>query len=734
MKKDSRKLNIVGQKLWEFLLQSLELSSIDCFQLFISLLYLRRMDCQLKPYYKTIRNAFAHSLVDNDAITDMTDGLTYYNVSGFSLDDILDKENPDEINIIFDKWINGFDINSREVLSGLSFEQYCSIIKKRGYIYHIVNLLIDINLENELSIEDIREIYSLINTLSYGQYISPRSFSKCISPFLFQGVETKDEISIYDPVCGTSIMLQEVEAEAENLVAKDIECYGTELIYSVYSLSKALCVLTGKTYYNIECGDSLTNGSINHKFDYIIADLPMGLRISANEAQEIEVTNSYKDGVTSKSVPETYFIQMIMNSLKRNGRAAVITPGRLLFDKRSDSFRSWLLNRDYVETIIRLPKDNAYTSIERYAWILTKNKAEELEEEIRLVDLQSIKGPVEDILDNIDYLFEENAIKKELGEYFEVCSLYSISKYTVHLQNRKTGKMAIATIPLDEDVDLALSNQGFESTELGGDWEVLYDKTTKSYTIPFQDFFDEKKVSNIDLNDMHSEIVAGFSSIISDFASIIDVKIPNRRVLKDSFESTWAGEVPSEWKAVTIQELFECSSAYRGDKPNKDGNLPLLNVRYLRGEDDIVEYTVPSEKSVVVEDDDYIIIKSGANAGEVLKGKKGVLGNTLFRMRFSAQNSSNVNESFAKHVLWVMSGHFKTFNISMSIGSVKARDINSAVAFLPSVDEQKRIVEFLEPICKHVNRIEEALGVKIPKLEKFRDRLIFEATTGKLKI
>lgn len=734
MKQTKKKTNIVGYYLWDCLRRGFALDDVKCFQLYISLLFLRRMDCLLEPYYKTIRNAFAHSIVDEDAVIEMTDGLTYYNVCGLSLTDIITTQYED-YNIVFDNWISGFDIKTREVLKGLSFDKNISFIKNGiNSIHPIIVLLLDINLQNELSSNNLRDIFSLIDTHILGQFTSPKSYSQCIAPFLFRFFDVKDEISIYDPVCGTTLMLQDFEMEADNLVAKDIECFGSELDHSVYSLSQALCVLSGKTYYHLDCVNSLTNGFDDKHFDYIVADLPMGVKISPNEAKEIELVNTHKDGISVNSVPETCFIQMIMNKLKRNGRAAVITPGNLLFDKQSDSFRSWLLNKGYVETIIRLPINSPYDAVERYAWILAKNKSEEMRDSIILVDLQSVNESIEEILSNIDYLFDINNWDNDLGPYFRICDIFSISKYNIHLFNKKTGKTAITDIPVSGEVHITLRTLGFLTTELGGDWDVLYDKTTKSYAIPFQEYFLNDNNLYIHSDDLHSEIVSDLSDVSSAISSIVSVKFPMRRVINNPILSLWADEFPSDWKPITIQEFFICSPAYKGDNFVSSYKLPLLNVKYLRGEEDKVEYIISSNKSVIVEDDDLIIIKTGANAGEVLKAKKGILGNTLFRMRFNGHASSYVNRDYATFVLMAMSNHFKTLNNSVSIGFVKAEDINSSVAFIPSLDEQQRIVGFLKPICDHIDEIEASLGTVIPKLEEYRNILIFDAVTGKLKI
>ena len=735
MKKEVRKSNIVGRSLWEFLRRTFDLSTVESFQLFISLLYLRRMDCLLKPYYTTIRNAFAHSIVDEDTISDMTDGLTYYNVSGFSIDDILHQTQFDSSNPAVDIWTNGFDNKTREILAGLSFDKYIALIKKEHFIYPVFHLLSAINLEKELTLDNIKDIYSLVASNNFGGYASPKSYGKYISAYLFYGVESNEDIKIYDPVCGTSIMLQEVEAEAEKSFLPDnIECYGSELNFNIYSVSMVFAVLAGKTYYHINCQNSLTNSFKNLKFDCIVADLPVGGRFSESELQEINLVNSYTDGYSVKTVPETYFIQMIMNNLKWNGRAAVITPAKLLFDSQSDSFRAWLLNKDYVETIVRLPKDKSQSSVDRYAWILSKNKEDKLRDFIRLVDMQLMSNPECDIYSNIDNLFNLHIFVEYPDSYSCICRLNSLSELNVQLLNKKTGKIAKTTIQSNGDHELMLRSQGFVTTDHGGDWEVLYDKTTRSYSISFNDYFEKEDVRYLTSNEMHSEFAPDFARAASAISFITGLIMPERREIELPTISSWAGEIPSDWRPITVQELFECTAAYREDKPVKGGESPLLNVRYLRGEKDDADYTIIKEKSVIVEDDDLVIIRSGANAGEVLNGKNGVLGSTLFRMRFNKESSNIANRHFAKFMLLAMSDHFKSFNTSTSIGSVTAKSIKSAITYLPSIKEQQKIVDFLMPVFNNIETIQNSLGVEIPKLKLFRDSLIFETVTGKFKL
>ena len=416
-----------------------------------------------------------------------------------------------------------------------------------------------------MTLDNIKDIYSLVASNNFGGYASPESYGKYISAYLFYGVESNEDIKIYDPVCGTSIMLQEVEAEAEKSFLPDnIECYGSELNFNIYSVSMVFAVLAGKTYYHINCQNSLTNSFKNLKFDCIVADLPVGGRFSESELQEINLVNSYTDGYSVKTVPETYFIQMIMNNLKWNGRAAVITPAKLLFDSQSDSFRAWLLNKDYVETIVRLPKDKSQSSVDRYAWILSKNKEDKLRDFIRLVDMQLMSNPECDIYSNIDNLFNLHIFVEYPDSYSCICRLNSLSELNVQLLNKKTGKIAKTTIQSNGDHELMLRSQGFVTTDHGGDWEVLYDKTTRSYSISFNDYFEKEDVRYLTSNEMHSEFAPDFARAASAISIITGLIMPERREIELPTISSWAGEIPSDWRPITVQELFEyfctCSS------------------------------------------------------------------------------------------------------------------------------------------------------------------------------
>ena len=73
------------------------------------------------------------------------------------------------------------------------------------------------------------------------------------------------------------------------------------------------------------------------------------------------------------------------------GRMAIIQNGSSLFKGDAGSgeseIRGYLLENDWLEAIVQLPNDLFYnTGIATYIWIITKNKSEEREGKVQLID------------------------------------------------------------------------------------------------------------------------------------------------------------------------------------------------------------------------------------------------------------------------------------------------------------------------------------------------------------
>lgn len=111
------------------------------------------------------------------------------------------------------------------------------------------------------------------------------------------------------------------------------------------------------------------------------------------------------------------------------------------------------------------------------------------------------------------------------------------------------------------------------------------------------------------------------------------------------FKETEIGEIPKDWKVIEIKNIIIDIAKGRAPKKTK-GNIPYLSAKYLRGEEEPEKY-FGEEGGVFVDQDDIIILWDGSNAGEIFKGKKGILASTMCKLIFGKE----INKAFIYFVL-----------------------------------------------------------------------------------
>ena len=78
------------------------------------------------------------------------------------------------------------------------------------------------------------------------------------------------------------------------------------------------------------------------------------------------------------------FINILLSSLKENGRGATIMPLGPLFKKPDEVYRKDLIDGGYIEAIIKLPVVTHYTSIDQYLIVFSKNNTK-----VKFVDISA---------------------------------------------------------------------------------------------------------------------------------------------------------------------------------------------------------------------------------------------------------------------------------------------------------------------------------------------------------
>lgn len=178
----------------------------------------------------------------------------------------------------------------------------------------------------------------------------------------------------------------------------EITSYGQELNNQTFAIAKADTLIKGGNADNMRQGDTLGDDKFSgYKFDYIISNPPFGIEWKTSKEAVEKEHNLGKAGRFAPGLPAIGDGQMLflLNGIAKlkddEGRMAIIQNGSSLFKGDAGSgeseIRGYLLEHDWLEAIVQLPNDLFYnTGIATYIWLITKNKSEERQGKVQLID------------------------------------------------------------------------------------------------------------------------------------------------------------------------------------------------------------------------------------------------------------------------------------------------------------------------------------------------------------
>lgn len=214
---------------------------------------------------------------------------------------------------------------------------------------------------------------------SGGEFFTPQHVSKLIAQLAMHGQEKVNKI--YDPACGSgSLLLQAKKHFDQHIIEEGF--FGQEINHTTYNLARMNMFLHNINYdkFNIQRGDTLTQPHFqdDKPFDAIVSNPPYSVKwIGSDDPTLINDDRFAPAGVLApKSKADFAFVLHALSYLSAKGRAAIVCfPGIFYRDGAEKKIRQYLVDNNYVETVIALASNLFYgTTIAVTILVLAKNK------------------------------------------------------------------------------------------------------------------------------------------------------------------------------------------------------------------------------------------------------------------------------------------------------------------------------------------------------------------------
>lgn len=511
---------------------------------------IRRLDCILDGLNENVRSTY-HNFKDKVAedkldpiLRKAASGLKFYNVSNHTLHSLKDDARNIEIN--FNNYLNGFNQEVRDILESFQFDKIVARLIKNKLLYEMIDAICKIDMHSEkidnhgmgYVFEELIRISNEQSNETAGEHFTPRDVIALMNTIMFS--TEKEELSqpgiirtIFDPACGTGGMVNLGKKYVLDTLLKDaktkptIATYGQELNEQSYAIAKSEALITGEEANNVKHGNSFSEDQFQGKrFHYMMANPPYGVTWKKDqnfiENEALNPAGRFYAGTPRSSDGQLLFLQHMISKMEREGsRIGVVTNGSPLFTGDAGSgesdIRKWIIENDWLECIVALPKDMFYnTGINTYIWFLTNKKQAHRKGKVQMINAVDYCRSNKKSLGNKRNEITDNHIAEILKLYtnFETtkdCKIFNNddfgfyqliveqplydAKGKIQLDKNKTPKPDSKkrdkeNVPLTADIEKYFENEVVPHVP---DAWIDFDKTRIGYEINFTKYFYEYK-------------------------------------------------------------------------------------------------------------------------------------------------------------------------------------------------------------------------------------------------
>jgi type I restriction enzyme M protein len=370
-----------------------------------------------KPKLDDLRSAIPAACVRARSLTQ----LPYFNVSSYSLGETLDGVGH---KARFKDLIEGFSPEVKADLIAMRVLEHTDEIATAGGLLGFLRKLVEVQGEiAALSDSEFGELFLAVLQLltkatddNASDCATPRDLADLAADILLANEAADGHAlrTVYDPACGTGGLLFGVGQAIFERLGGTVRLRGHEIrpevasLASLYLLLRISEVSTGvfratDPPTRIDRANSLTNDGLvaTGGFDFAVWNPPMGkagkwgepFGADVRAEREAYPSGRYEAGLPGSEDSSLLFLMHALSKLKDTGRAVAFMNASPMFEgevaetKNSQSIRLWLMDQDWVDAIIALPRNVHFnTDIVTYLWVLDKNKPPERKDKVLLVN------------------------------------------------------------------------------------------------------------------------------------------------------------------------------------------------------------------------------------------------------------------------------------------------------------------------------------------------------------
>lgn len=262
-----------------------------------------------------------------------------------------------------------------------------TVAKRNEKLVKLLDAIGDLDLGHaDNTIDAFGDAYEFLMTMyasnagkSGGEFFTPQEVSELLARITVVG---KTEVNkVYDPACGSgSLLLKFAKVLGRDNVR--LGFFGQEVNLTTYNLCRINMFLHDVNYekFDVAHGDTLTDPQHwdDEPFEAIVSNPPYSIRWEgdANPLLINDPRFAPAGVLAPKSKADLAFTLHMLSWLEVNGTAAIVQfPGALYRGGSEQKIRKYLIDNNYVDTVIQLPPDLFFgTPIATCILVLKKSK------------------------------------------------------------------------------------------------------------------------------------------------------------------------------------------------------------------------------------------------------------------------------------------------------------------------------------------------------------------------